>query len=46
MIAITVVLCLALGQPVIGIGVGTVLSALILGRLISLYGTKITLFTT
>lgn len=46
MIVITVALCLVLKQPIIGIGVGTILSALILGRLISLYGKKITLFKT
>lgn len=44
MIVITVALCLVLQQPIIGIGVGTILSALILGRLISLYGRKLTLF--
>lgn len=46
MIVITVALCLVLKQPIIGIGVGTILSALILGRLISLYGKKLTLFKT
>lgn len=46
MIVITAALCLVLKQPIIGIGVGTILSAIVLGRLIALYGKKITLFTT
>ena len=44
MIAITVVLCLILKQPIIGIGIGTVLSALMIGRLISVYQKKLILF--
>lgn len=44
MIAITVVLCLILKQPIIGIGIGTVLSAVMIGRLISIYQKKLILF--
>ena len=44
MILMTVLLCLLLGQPIIGIGIGTVLSAIALGRLISVYEDHIVLF--
>ncbi|MDE7313184.1 MAG: hypothetical protein K2N87_16430 [Eubacterium sp.] len=37
MLLLTVSFCLLLRQPVFGIGIGTVLSALILGRMIGIY---------
>lgn len=37
MILITVVLCLLLRQPIHGIGIGTVISAVVVGRLISIW---------
>lgn len=44
MILITVFLCLLLHQPILGIGIGTVLSAIVLGRLIGMYENHIVLF--
>lgn len=44
MIVISVMMCLILCQPITCIGVGTVISAVVLGRLIALYEKKINLF--
>lgn len=40
MLILTVLLCLLLRQPILGIGAGTVLSALFLGRIIGIYEKK------
>lgn len=37
MLLLTVVVCLFMGQPIFGIGIGTVISALLLGRVIGIY---------
>lgn len=44
MILVTVCFCLALHQPIMGIGIGTILSACFLGRLISIYEKKLVIF--
>lgn len=44
MIVISVTMCLVLCQPITCIGIGTVISAVVLGRLIALYEKKINLF--
>ncbi|MEH2959250.1 DUF6198 family protein [Candidatus Merdisoma sp. JLR.KK006] len=43
MLLLTICLCLALGRPIFGIGIGTVVSALFLGRIIGIYEKHVTL---
>ena len=41
MLLLTILFCLLLKQPIFGIGIGTVVSALLLGRIIGIYEKKI-----
>lgn len=43
MVALSVVMCLLLQEPITSIGVGTVISAIAIGRLVAIYEKKITL---
>ncbi len=44
MVCLTIMMCLILRKPIIGIGIGTILSALFIGRMISIYQKKFVLF--